>query len=277
MPGACAHRNQSSASGAIGWGHPPHEVARDFVWLWLLGGFLFLSLAHSKLSTYLLPLFPAVAILAGELWARLLEGGVTFDVRRTMGVVFWLCAPAAPLALPAFALIAEMGYDAHLPLATWLVILLVSLAGCYGMLLWRQRRPGAMLAFSGAWFAASFLVGMSCLLPTIAREHSARELAGWLNARQATRVVFLEERVGSVLFYLDPQLRRRATPAELLRLNLEEFLERPLAPGTWVVVPDREAQDIAARLPLDSARSARVGRFRVYAAEDLRPNDGAAD
>ena len=44
-----------------------------FVMLWFSFMLLFFSAASSKLATYLLPLFPAVAFLVGGLWDRLLE------------------------------------------------------------------------------------------------------------------------------------------------------------------------------------------------------------
>jgi 4-amino-4-deoxy-L-arabinose transferase-like glycosyltransferase len=40
-----------------------------FLILWFLVTFVFFTLASSKLSTYILPLFPAVSLLTGSLWA----------------------------------------------------------------------------------------------------------------------------------------------------------------------------------------------------------------
>jgi 4-amino-4-deoxy-L-arabinose transferase-like glycosyltransferase len=48
--------------------------ARLYLLIWCGFVFLFFSAATSKLSTYILPLFPALALLIGELWARVLEG-----------------------------------------------------------------------------------------------------------------------------------------------------------------------------------------------------------
>ena len=44
----------------------PADQARKFVWIWLIGCLVFLTLAKSKLLTYMLPLFPAVALLASR-------------------------------------------------------------------------------------------------------------------------------------------------------------------------------------------------------------------
>src|SRR4030042_4937619 len=44
-----------------------------FLVLWFLVIFLFFSAASSKLSTYILPLFPAISLLVGLLWHELLK------------------------------------------------------------------------------------------------------------------------------------------------------------------------------------------------------------
>ena len=68
---------------------------------WLVGGTLLLSLAHSKLVTYLWPVFPAVAILAAVAWARLWEGTLSPPARRLLGGVFWMTCLVGPAVLPA--------------------------------------------------------------------------------------------------------------------------------------------------------------------------------
>jgi 4-amino-4-deoxy-L-arabinose transferase-like glycosyltransferase len=50
--------------------------ARLFLVLWVAVTFLFFSVARSKLSTYILPLFPAVSLLVGGLWSDLTPGPV---------------------------------------------------------------------------------------------------------------------------------------------------------------------------------------------------------
>ncbi|HVR19920.1 MAG TPA: hypothetical protein VMS65_09490, partial [Polyangiaceae bacterium] len=70
---------------------------RLVVWGWFVAGLVFLSVGESKLVTYVLPLFPALAILAGE---RIVAAG-TFGGRAAYGLL------ASTLALlPIAALIA---------------------------------------------------------------------------------------------------------------------------------------------------------------------------
>ena len=52
-----------------------------FLTVWFLAIFAFFSVASSKLVTYILPLFPAVACLVGLLWGNLIKGA-TPEIRR---------------------------------------------------------------------------------------------------------------------------------------------------------------------------------------------------
>jgi 4-amino-4-deoxy-L-arabinose transferase-like glycosyltransferase len=47
--------------------------------VWFLGGFIFFSLASGKRGNYLLPLYPAVAMLLGVWWQELVDGSFRFS------------------------------------------------------------------------------------------------------------------------------------------------------------------------------------------------------
>ncbi len=71
-----------------------------FLAAWFLLVFLFFSASRTKLVTYILPLFPAMAIITGKFWADMAEGGVPGEkVRRA----FWFFS-AVSLAAAAGAL-----------------------------------------------------------------------------------------------------------------------------------------------------------------------------
>ena len=52
----------------------PSPVA--FLWFWLIGWTVFLTVAQSKLATYLWPAFPPLAILAAVAWTRMIDGSL---------------------------------------------------------------------------------------------------------------------------------------------------------------------------------------------------------
>ena len=68
---ALGHKNQEPSNGAM-----------TLLFCWLIGCTLLLSVAHSKLATYIWPVFPAVAVLAAVGWARLLDGVLMDNARR---------------------------------------------------------------------------------------------------------------------------------------------------------------------------------------------------
>ncbi len=58
-----------------------------FLAVWFLLVFLFFSVSRTKLVTYILPLFPAVAIITGRFWERMMTGGME---RFSSRMVKWM-------------------------------------------------------------------------------------------------------------------------------------------------------------------------------------------
>ncbi len=157
----------------------PFNAAR-FLLVWAVFIYLFFTVSGSKLPSYLLPMFPALALLMG---IRLAD----IEVRR----LFWLIAPMLPLTLlavgfaPFTARLADtplqlQGYSAY---AWWLTVAaLVWLFGVVAALL-LMRRPHV---YKSPKLAAVLMLAISTLLAaqlgtsgynTIARERSAFYIA----------------------------------------------------------------------------------------------------
>ena len=147
-----------------------------FLLIWAVFIYVFFSISDSKLPSYLLPMFPALALLMGK---RLAE----MDVRR----LFWLVAPILPLMLlalgfaPFTARLADtplqlQGYSAY---AYWLfaAALVWSLGLVAALVLLRQDNkklaPVLLLAFSSLLADQLGASGYN----TIARERSAYYIA----------------------------------------------------------------------------------------------------
>ncbi|MFZ2542427.1 MAG: glycosyltransferase family 39 protein [Gallionella sp.] len=149
--------------------------ADRFLLIWAGFIYLFFSISSSKLPSYLLPMFPVLALLMGKQLA-------TMSVRR----LFWLIAPFLPLVLLALALAPFTARLADTPLqvqgygeyANWLVVAaLIWSLGVIGalVLLRRDNRMAAvlLLAFSTVLAAQLGTSGYN----TIARERSAYYIA----------------------------------------------------------------------------------------------------
>lgn len=80
---AVIHRRNAAAGMAL------------FLVIWTVAIFLFFSAATSKLATYLLPIFPAAAVLLGQYWREFIEqpdGKARFGILLGTGVVFVVLA-----------------------------------------------------------------------------------------------------------------------------------------------------------------------------------------
>jgi 4-amino-4-deoxy-L-arabinose transferase-like glycosyltransferase len=149
--------------------------AEHFLLIWAVFIYVFFSISGSKLPSYLLPMFPAMALLMGQRIAQMKER-----------VLFWQIAPVVPVAVLFLVLAFSVGKFADTPnqmalyphYSIWLVgasvLLLSGLAG--GMaLLWRGRKTAAVLVLSVASLLTA-QVGVSGY-NTVARERSAKHIA----------------------------------------------------------------------------------------------------
>jgi 4-amino-4-deoxy-L-arabinose transferase-like glycosyltransferase len=245
---------------------------RRFAALWLGAGLLLLSAAGSKLPTYLLPLYPAVALLAAVAWLTSPEWPQR-PPGAGLGALVRLQAIAGALLLPAAA-----------AWAVWMAGLAVSPGHRVGIgaasvawlgLAWRAPRwplERAFVASTGA-MAATLIVAYLTIFPDVAGQRSARDLAVFFNARGEVppRLLIVDERVGSLLFYLDGALREQLTPKQVEGVTLARALVQGAAvAGTLVAVPDAVVSRLEARLELGGVAFEEAGRYRLYAAADLR-------
>ena len=156
---------------------PPGNTfnSERFLLIWAIFIYVFFSISGSKLPSYLLPMFPALALLMGKHITEMRER-----------VLFWQIMPAIPAALLLFVLGLNVGKLADTPnqaslyphYGPWLIAAaLVSLAGLLlGMLLlWRVKKPAAVatLAVSALLSAQIGLSGYE----TVSSERSAKHIA----------------------------------------------------------------------------------------------------
>ena len=240
---------------------------------WLVGGTLLLSLAHSKLVTYLWPVFPAVAILAAVAWMRLWEGTLTAWARRLMGRTLWTMCLTGPAALPA-AMIAQQRLGPwRLPPGLWVPTMLVAAACWMPLVFWLRGRLRATLASSLAVVALHFAFIMTVVMPHLADEISARDLADYFNRRGQLppQVLLAEERIGSLVFYLDGPLRASLRGGQLQSVALDEIFDPRLAGPQGVVALDEGqlAGTAAQAARLADMPFERAGHWRVYRTADL--------
>ena len=247
----------------------PPSGGRPLVLLgcWLVGGTLFLSLGHAKLVTYVWPLFPAVPILTAAAWSRLIDGRLSQPAARWLGAVVWGSCLLGPLLPPGLLLVVQRTMAIPFSAAAWTTMILAGLTAWIPLAFWRTGRPQKALAAAMLAMAAQFAVTMTVALPPVAELYSARELATYVNhvGRLPGRLFLVNERVGSLVFYLDRDLRADLPADRIASLDVGG---RPpvFAAEDLIAVPDRAAAKALPWLRLGDAAFQQAGHYRVYGA-----------
>jgi 4-amino-4-deoxy-L-arabinose transferase-like glycosyltransferase len=246
-------------------GTPDAQAPAPFLFplCWFVAGFLFFSLSTGKRAAYLLPLYPAAALLVGWAWTQAIAGGrrprwLAVPVALLAGVAALLAGVAAVHALGVLILprrhIPGRMVDTLVPAdPAWQVaaaaLLLAGAAAIW--VSWRRERPDAT-------FVAIVLAAALCLLGvTLVRapQYEARYPARELAARIAAHVPpgepvlsLLGDYDFLVAFYLDRTITPLPGPSELLaarravtRLALLDNNDRALLqePGVTVLTEGR--------------------------------------
>jgi len=176
QPGRASHRSDK-----------PFNPAR-FLLIWAVFIYLFFTVSGSKLPSYLLPMFPALALLMGK---RISE--------MRCRVLFWQLAPIVPVVVGLLVLGVNVGKFADTPnqialypdYRIWLVVAsgiwLVGLMS--GMsLLWRGKKPQAVVVVALCTLLAA-QIGLSGY-NTVARERSAKHIAEAIRAEVKPDIPF---------------------------------------------------------------------------------------
>lgn len=238
---------------------------RRFLLVWVAVVFCFFSLSDSKLASYILPLFPALAALIGWHFAEI--------VRRDPRALRWHALPLIPLALIGLALAREVTrlaspevpaalYVAYQP---WLMaasgaLLAGALAGF--IFSWRAMPRAALisLASGGLLFSQLILLGHDSLAPS----NSAYAIAAQIRDQVKPGVPFysVDTYDQTLPFYLKRTLTMVSYKDELgfgIDQEPEKFIPDlagfaalwRAAPDAWALMaPDTYRQFLAKGLPM---------------------------
>ncbi|MEP7116139.1 MAG: glycosyltransferase family 39 protein [Acidobacteriota bacterium] len=239
--------------------------AERLLWSWFLADLVLLSLAGSKLATYLLPALPAVALLAGRSlatdvadglptrrWMRVAE--VVLAILPVVGVaVLWWQGPATPSLLSAAL--------ALLPIAAWTAF--------NGVLRGTTTGPDRLLIVTAAALVAITLA----VRPLVAEGLTARDLARHFNDSGVlpSHVWIVDEGVGSFVFYLRPELRQALVTGQVRRISrysTPDVLGGP--PDDVLAIAGDRLAGLAEILDLHAVAAPRAGEFVVLPLGTLR-------
>ena len=193
-----------------------------FLLLWFSVIFFFFSAANSKLATYILPAFPAVALLVGRLWDEMMTTAAA-GLRKGIG---WSLAPLPVLFLAATIYIMVKRPEAR-KLQTLYGMSLQDMSGLLialtvilfiALLFFLARKYWSAFSALAATFVAGMLFFITAYAPIMDPYRSTRTLAKEMDSAlpPGEPLVFFWRLWDSALFYTDRRATILHTEKELL-------------------------------------------------------------
>ena len=245
---------------------------------WLVGCTLFLSISHSKLETYIWPIFPALAILGAVAWIRLFEGTLSSVARRMLARTLCFSCLTGPAVLPVVLLIVQRLIGLRLSVGVWAAAVCAAIFAAVPLWFWIAGRFRAALAAALLSTAVQFIFLMTAVLPQVAEGFSARGLAAYFNRQGEfpAHLLMVEERIGSLVFYLDDRLRSGLDDRRVQSIALADMLDtRVVEPQAVVVMAERRVVQAAKQgIELNGIPYQRADGYRLYRAADLPARHG---
>ncbi len=249
---------------------------------WFVGCTLFLTVSRSKLVTYIWPVFPAMAILAAVVWVRKMEGALSDGAKHWMGRTVWFTCLMGPLGLPATFAITEIALPTQFSMPAWTLAIAAALTSLVPLWSWVRGQDRWTLGLAAATVCGQLVVLQWCALPQVAAGLSGRDLADHINRihELPPRMLLAQERVGSVVFYLDRDLRSQLQLGQMANQDIDDPLPSPpLGTKECIAIPERHLHTALGDYDLSSLPYERAGRFRLYRRDDVEPRTlvGQAD
>ena len=149
---------------------PQERLALRFLWCWWGTTFIFFSLVSGKLEIYMLPLFPATALIVGKFWTMILTSRQPTNKKyRYVSYPTYMLAGATLLA-PAIIMVNK---DTRQYLGGALILL------CFGLILiffaW-QRHTRLLFATLWSFTPIVLLYGLLNVVPTLNQQFSFQPL-----------------------------------------------------------------------------------------------------
>ncbi len=241
---------------------------------WLVGCTLFLSVSHSKLGTYIWPVFPAMAILSAIVWTRKIDGELSDVAKRWMDRIVWSTCLIGPLALPAAFAVARIALATRFSLPAWTLAIVAALTSLAPLWSWLRGRDRLTLGLAATTVSGQMAVLLLCVVPQAAAGLSGRDLAVYFNRQREvpSRMLMVQERLGSIIFYLDRDLRSQLHRGQLADVDIDDVLPSPaMGASEWIAIPERHLHVALADYDLSSLPFERAGRFRLYRRGDVEP------
>jgi hypothetical protein len=215
-----------------------------------------------------------VAILAAIVWVRQIDGLLCDRAKRWMAVVVWSTCLVGPIALPATLLVTQIALPTRFPLVVWTLAVAVGLTTWAPLWAWRRGKLRLTIGLAAATVCGQLAIMLWFAFPQVAIALSSRDLALHFNKTREvpSRLLLAQERVGSILFYLDRDLRNQLQPGQLANQDIDDPLPSPrLGTNEYIAIGERHVHTALNDYNLAPVQYDQVGRFRLYRRSDIEP------
>ena len=198
--------------------------------------------------------------------------------RRWMGRTVWCTCLLGPLALPVVFALTQTALATRFPPLAWTLAVGAGLTSLLPLWTWSRGlyRSTMGLAAATVWAQLAFL--FVCAVAPVAAMLSGRDLADHFNrTRQLpSRLLMVREQVGSLVFYLDRDLRSQLHLGQMASQDMGNPLPATWDANEWMVIPERYLRPADKAYNLSSLPYQRAGRFRIYRRSDVQRRRVAA-
>lgn len=217
------------------------EETRVFLLVWALTVLVFFSLSHNKLGTYVLPAFPPLALLTGDVLRRFFAESEQDSLipRWILGSSFFWFGLLL-FILPLTEIVLGSRYPQYLSEQppVWPAAVFTGF-GLIGSVAGKQKILPFLVLLSVLWLVAWFY---EVKAPEVSGLRSARSMGQAINTNQIGEVRIAALDAGSFSYYLSQPVQVVSHPGEIAAL-----LGEPIP--TVALVKDKHLRELA-RLPL---------------------------
>ncbi len=197
--------------------------AACFLLTWVAAIFLFFSFSTGKRGVYIIPLYPAAAILVARLLARACETDAASAAQHRLRAPLLAWAGSALLLAAGLPLASSRLYPDLVAVAAAIGFALAAGAVAAAFLHARRRTGAALTCLLGSLVVVT-LLATEALLPWVNRRENIRAFAGEVKARLEPGAAFAttEEKRDAWVFYTGRFAEETDTPRAIV-----EYLSRP--------------------------------------------------
>jgi 4-amino-4-deoxy-L-arabinose transferase-like glycosyltransferase len=221
------------------WQAGDRRAAAVLPWALLVVTLAFFSLSSGKRNVYLLPLYPALAVVVAPVLEGLLDGRRP-ALARLAGIALAVAAAGAATFLVLF-----VRNEPRIAPEAWILVGILAALSALALVAGIAAR-GRLLVAGGLAGLSAGLLALALLLPAVGRLRPVPRMAAEIRrledrARPEPAVVY-RARVTSLAFYLGRRTEKAADGA-----SLEEVLAG--AERAFVLVPERRRAHLEAEAP----------------------------